>query len=942
MSGVLNDDTTNQAMVSYCDGLTGWFAKGTETYNIESIHDTDDVEIVAIAQKPLTTIIDDVLSNNITLENGQFDQMRQKRAIEDTDVYTIETVVVLDADYIAGLIERGYTTNESMTDFMTLLWMGVKAEWAKSEQLGKYIEIAVKEIVLYHTNPDWYNPPAHRITDDTILAEACINADNNGKWKDYDHIHWFTTTTTSTLGTAYRNDICEDRKKCAVSTGFNPLDYSTAAHELGHCMGMSHDIDVGCAGNTALMGYTVKSGWSSCSRLGLYFLLMNKAATACLLQENVNKDDIGIAALYPGMVYNDDEICGLLYGDDYKYMDVPGSDPYTCVEFLCVNVNRASSHYGVSFHESKPIPGRYCGDEKICSWLTVNSVYQCVGWDEAEFNSSDVVKIEGGWTEWSEESACTRTCGTGLQYRQRFCTNPRPLNTAGCEGRRFDITKCNTQPCPDDAVDESNVILQRAGEICTFWKNNNLYELINKNSSHYLTTGSAFSSVDSGQCEVLCDTIESQKAAKNERHGLMPPGTTCYHASLSSDGEKLRLPRWSGMTSYCLHGSCEFLDCTNMTGDQRNDGCGVCGGDNSTCQPFDDVYDATLDNGVTETIVVIPANATLIQFYFTYQDMKKYFLELVMPNSDTKVISSSTLDTTNQPASFAGTYWYYLRSQQYLYAYGPTNQAVHVQVKNSGNANNTGIHYGYSLPPAAKRAACTGQCQNGGTWNQALCSCDCAVGFYGVDCSDTCKKYCKNSQPFATSGCKCNCTGRTYVLNDCNCRYPFQGPDCNECKITKCLNGGTFNSTECRCHCPINYGGLDCSGPCEDANGDTALCETNKDNGWCEKKNEQMERDCYKTCGLCVAGTATPSTTKTTTTQTTTQEGSKQTTTQKGSSTGSGQTTPSTTQTTATSKTTASSGTSASTSNQKSQPGACKRRNRNHIKGDSANGTHQK
>lgn len=38
--------------------------------------------------------------------------------------------------------------------------------------------------------------------------------------------------------------------------------------------------------------------------------------------------------------------------------------------------------------------------------------------------------------------------------------------------------------------------------------------------------------------------------------------------------------------------------------------------------------------------------------------------------------------------------------------------------------------------------------------------------------------------------------------------------------------------------------------PCEDEVVEET-CLANVEKGWCETKNTQMERDCYKSCGLC-------------------------------------------------------------------------------------------
>ena len=36
------------------------------------------------------------------------------------------------------------------------------------------------------------------------------------------------------------------------------------------------------------------------------------------------------------------------------------------------------------------------------------------------------IAIDGGWSQWSTDySTCSRTCGGGVQYKQRICNRPK-------------------------------------------------------------------------------------------------------------------------------------------------------------------------------------------------------------------------------------------------------------------------------------------------------------------------------------------------------------------------------------------------------------------------------------------------------------------------------------------------------------------------------------
>ncbi|XP_066028698.1 coadhesin [Pocillopora verrucosa] len=72
--------------------------------------------------------------------------------------------------------------------------------------------------------------------------------------------------------------------------------------------------------------------------------------------------------------------------------------------------------------------------------------------EQKECNSQDC-DIDGGYTEWSEWSECTATCGGGSRSHSRTCTNPSPKNKGKTcieqdLGPNMESEECNTQDCP--------------------------------------------------------------------------------------------------------------------------------------------------------------------------------------------------------------------------------------------------------------------------------------------------------------------------------------------------------------------------------------------------------------------------------------------------------------------------------------------------------------
>ena len=60
-----------------------------------------------------------------------------------------------------------------------------------------------------------------------------------------------------------------------------------------------------------------------------------------------------------------------------------------------------------------------------------------------------LTKVNGGWSAYGNYSACSRSCGGGVQIRIRSCNNPAPTHGGtDCVGSATQPEFCNFQPCP--------------------------------------------------------------------------------------------------------------------------------------------------------------------------------------------------------------------------------------------------------------------------------------------------------------------------------------------------------------------------------------------------------------------------------------------------------------------------------------------------------------
>uniref|UniRef100_A0A182R2D1 Cell adhesion molecule n=1 Tax=Anopheles funestus TaxID=62324 RepID=A0A182R2D1_ANOFN len=61
--------------------------------------------------------------------------------------------------------------------------------------------------------------------------------------------------------------------------------------------------------------------------------------------------------------------------------------------------------------------------------------------------------VDGGWSEWSRWSQCSKSCGKGIKSRKRFCNNPAPkAGGKPCAGENIEHSQCSIRQCRNDAL----------------------------------------------------------------------------------------------------------------------------------------------------------------------------------------------------------------------------------------------------------------------------------------------------------------------------------------------------------------------------------------------------------------------------------------------------------------------------------------------------------
>ena len=97
----------------------------------------------------------------------------------------------------------------------------------------------------------------------------------------------------------------------------------------------------------------------------------------------------------------------------------------------------------------------------VTMYLLLNMVYSLITYFFLIFLAKmqiqlSCIVVDGGFSDWSQWTGCTLTCGTGSSERDRDCTNPAPQHGgAVCSGDTDDTRTCNTHNCPSKNYYES-------------------------------------------------------------------------------------------------------------------------------------------------------------------------------------------------------------------------------------------------------------------------------------------------------------------------------------------------------------------------------------------------------------------------------------------------------------------------------------------------------
>eukprot|EP00106_Octopus_bimaculoides_P010008 XP_014777450.1 PREDICTED: A disintegrin and metalloproteinase with thrombospondin motifs 6-like [Octopus bimaculoides] len=547
----------------------------------------------------------------------------------------------------------------------------------------------------------------------------------------------------ATLGLAPVAGMCEEERSCSINEDIGLASAYTIAHEMGHNFGMQHDGAGNLCGTPGherakimaahLTKETTPFLWSSCSREYITNFLDSRRGYC--LEDAPKEKDFEFTDELPGRNHNVDEQCKLQFfskSTECKPLEV-------CQQLWCLNSSGKCVTNGIPAADGSEcqMPRRrkkgYCYRG------------QCV---KEDFRPQSV---NGGWSEWTSWTNCSRMCNGGVESSEKHCNNPKPKHGGRyCIGRRKKYRSCNTHDCPAGETDFREIQ-------CTSYNN------VPFRGRYY--TWKPFTGSHVKPCALNC--LANGYNFYTERAPKVIDGTRCFPDKLD----------------ICINGECWNVGCDHVLGSAaKEDKCRVCGGDGSTCKTISGTFDQILTQGDYHEVVRIPRGAMNIRI--AEKAESKNYLALKNEGSVYYINGGWTIDWPRKFA-VAGTIVHYDRHNdepESFYALGPIQENFVVMVLLQ--EENTGITYEYNVPFEANK---TSHDVTKYSWKHSNWS----------ECSKTCGK----GQSVATPMCRMEANG--IPVNEALCSpQPKPGQLNQWCNLQPCPpQWQTGNWTECSQSC---------------------------------------------------------------------------------------------------------------------------------------------
>ncbi|CAG08653.1 unnamed protein product, partial [Tetraodon nigroviridis] len=552
--------------------------------------------------------------------------------------------------------------------------MSVVAAVYRDPSVGNLINIMIVKLIVVHNEQEG---PTVSFNAATTLHNFCVWQQGQNVQDDSHPSHHDTALLITredicrakdkcdTLGLAELGTMCDQYRSCSISEE-NGISASFTI-VVQPRFNMPHDDNPKCREAGVKHQYHVMAStlnydtnpwtWSKCSRKYITEFL-DTGYGECLLDEPVGRT-YELPTLLPGQIYNANRQCELMFG--------PGSQicPYLkqCKRLWCTSAE--GDHKGCRTQHMPLADGTDCGHGMHCKHgMCVNK-------------ELDLQPVHGEWGPWGPYSVCSRSCGGGTRSTSRDCNKPEPRNGGRfCVGRRMKFRSCNTEPCPRGRKDFRE-------EQCSQFdgKHFNINGL--PPSVRWIPKYSGILMKD--RCKLFCRVA----------------GTTAYYQLKDRviDGT----PCGTDTYDICVQGLCRQAGCDHVLNSKaRNDKCGVCGGDNSSCKTMAGTFnDAQYGYN---TVVRIPAGATNIdikQVSYSGKPEDDNYLALSDSQSNSVLNGNFVVAMFKREINFKGTVIEYSGSDTKVERINCTErieEELILQVLCVGNLYNPDVRYSFNIP----------------------------------------------------------------------------------------------------------------------------------------------------------------------------------------------------------------------------------------------------
>nr|XP_046170383.1 A disintegrin and metalloproteinase with thrombospondin motifs 8-like [Oncorhynchus gorbuscha] len=702
-SGKVDTDQESVVAVSLCHGMQGFFIAHGDVYQIQpkvighGKTERSFLQVHIIKRRVLTEV------QNLSKTFQAFDQVKDKSrlATDDGTAYPVD-----DAELATGrkrrfvssprYIETLVVADASMTHFYgdeikhyLLTLMAVAARVYRHPSLKNSVSLVVVKMLVVE---DEDVGPQVSSNGGMALRNFCnwqqlFNPSSQRHLEHYDTAILFTRQdicgqrSCDTLGVADVGTMCDPKRSCSVIEDNGLQAAYTVTHELGHVLSMPHDDSNNCIrwfGHldgphmmaSVFFSLNKTLPWSPCSARYVTEFFDNGYGD-CLLDPP--EQTLPLPVDPPGVSYNLDRQCQQAFGEEFSLCpDTP--EDQTCSQLWC---REEGQPHCTTRNGSLP-----WADGTLCwagagAGAGTNTTCQggvCAAVTDQQKREEPV---DGGWGVWGPWGSCSRSCGGGVEFSQRECTDPKPQNGgAYCAGQRAKYQTCHIQACQDEHGKSFR------DEQCEKY-NSDRYLDIHGNIKQWIPKYNGVSPRD--RCKLFCRARGSNEFKVFE--AKVVDGTTCGPDT----------------TSICVQGQCVKAGCDQVIGSSvKLDKCGMCGGDGTTCRKITGSMNKAIFG--YNDIVTIPAGATNIDIkQKSHRGIRHDGNYLALKTEVSYILNGNfSVSTAEQDIPVLGAVLRYSGSSTTLervLSYQKLRQAVAVQLlSTAGDASTPRVKYSFFLP----------------------------------------------------------------------------------------------------------------------------------------------------------------------------------------------------------------------------------------------------